>query len=1802
MKTLFKLLLFITLIWSPEISKASHFVGGGMEYQCIGPNTFLVRFTLYRDCDGIGIGGNTQSIEFTSSCGQSFNQDLTLIPVVHDSQRLALQTCGTINYDSTNCGGGGIQAVEEYVYEGVVVLNPPCNSWTMAWNNCCRNSSITSIANPGGAGFSISASVNTATDSCNSSPSFPINGQGPLIIPIGCQNEPLTFNLNISDPDGDSLVYTFTDPLSAPGTPVTWIPPYSTTNQYPGITLDPLTGQIHIPSLNQPGAGPGSSIVVAIQICQYEYGTGLLLGCQFRDIQIKIVICNGVPPIDNGITNFTGDGHLIDSNTVGVCAGDHINFDVLFTDSILDLGNTEDDSITLTSTASSILPGATITFIPIGIGDSAICNIDWIVPNNIPTLSSFTITASDESCISPRSTVKAMSIVLSPSTYAGPDVSICEGVEWTTLTPTGGSVFSWSLLSGSPIDTVPTSPTYNMTCVNCTSPQVSPQITSTYVVTSNLSSTCQFMDTITVTAATNYSLTSGPDTVLCTVDSLDLWASPSLSGSYSYAWDNIMWVSNDTLQNPRTFSPTTTTYNVTATSADGCVKTSSNTIGKLPPVPNLIIDADPDNICELGDSVNLLLELNPNFPVTCAQTLVPCGNQGYTTDIYLDYNPADGTSGPVFPMGPTSLTPTPFGNSFKSSKQQFLYRANELQAMGLQQGMITEIGFFVTAINGTATYSNYSVKMGCTSLQSIPGSTFTTGLEQVFPSQTVNLTTGWNMLEFSTPYVWDGTTNLLVEICFDMRNSPATQNSIVRTRDYKASTPISQHKFNSLPATSNTLKMCPIYAGSPTGTNTIISTTRPDTRFTFCNGYDPLAYTYEWYPNQNISDTTIQDPIAWPDTTSTYNVILWDTFGVCSDTASIEISVANFDAGPDTLICSGDTIQLFPEVFDNCNTFNPVILWYPASPTGQVVSSGLNPMVKADSTTVFYCQYTNFCGCSVTDSMTVYVNQLEAPNLTLTGPTCTFADGQIMVQNNGGLSPFTYSIDGGITFHVDSVFTNLARGEYITQYMDSNGCLSNTRMDTLINPNTPVIDSIITNTPLCYATASGLIDIHFTGGQSPHSFSVDGGVTWGPNSQLTNQLAGTYVVYVRDVNSCISYPDTVTIASNVELLFDSLQFSNALCFEDSTGTINAFGHGGTPPYTYSVDSGYTYQSSYMFNTLAADTYHVIIMDSVGCTTVPYQQIILDGPEIIPTFNTENDTCYNACGGAASVSIVGGTPPFTYSWRKGVNIVGLNSSSISGLCAGTDYELTVVDTNGCTQFFPFVITQPDEIIASATAVNSTCFGASNGTITVSAVGGIPPYRYSIDNGSTFSLNPNFSGLPAGNYSIVVADSAMRCTGTTTAALIEPNQIELTTNITTAQVCVSGCIQLSANATGGTGGPYNYIWNQGFDSSATQLACPTQTTLYSVYAIDSAGCTSAPKVITLTLYDSIVANAGEDIDICPGESATLNPSATGGLNNIYNYQWTPVFGLDNGFAKNPIAKPATSTLYTVKITDNCATPAAYDSVWVNVHPNPTMDFFTNDSASGCEPFNIRLTNGSNPVQFSEWTITSEDHEINAHGFQVDLTDLEKGVYDVSLHVVTPQGCFGDITKTDFIEVFPLPTALFSMDPDPTTIYNTLIQFEDKSIGEIQAWQWDFASIGASNDQNPLYQLPADSGTFPITLLVTTDKLCEDEVTELLRIGGEYNMYIPNSFTPNGDGKNDVFAPRGLGVDPDGYSLKIYDRWGGLIFESNNLGQPWDGRYQGSTKMAPNGVYIWKIVAKDGTDDSDTHKYSGTINLLR
>jgi gliding motility-associated-like protein len=878
-----------------------------------------------------------------------------------------------------------------------------------------------------------------------------------------------------------------------------------------------------------------------------------------------------------------------------------------------------------------------------------------------------------------------------------------------------------------------------------------------------------------------------------------------------------------------------------------------------------------------------------------------------------------------------------------------------------------------------------------------------------------------------------------------------------------------------------------------------------------------------------------------------------------------------------------------------CGTGTELYFWSPT--IGLDNPNVRNPLLTVQSnqaSTMYYLVYDDGCGCQTQDSFMIQVSDINVPNTIVNKYQCNTTDGEITISPVGGYSPYQFSIDSGSNFFVSNFFNNLDIGTYDVIVRDSVGCWSPLKIDTILDPGAPIIDSFRLQDVSCFAANDGEIEIFGSGGLSPYTFSNDSGSTYQVSNLFTNLAFGNYFIQMRDDSLCRSLPQEVLIGSNGQMFVDSIIKTDLLCFEENFGQISIYGRGGTPPLTYSINNGSTYQSSNIFNNLAAGTYIVYIRDSKGCLTDPQVVNLTQPAKLQLSMNVVNDTCFEACGGRSSVIASGGVIPYIFNWYGH----GSNSNTSNNLCAGV-YQFRVTDNNGCFIDTAYVVNEPSKLIFDSVVYdNISCNGNTDGFIHSYVSGGRQPYNYSINGGQSYTTNPNFNGLDAGTYQVIVYDSGFRCMIATTVTLVEPSVVNLTVPISYHKICVSNCINLVANASGGNGSPYTYNWIGLSGNTSTVPACPENDTIYAVYAEDNRGCVSNVELIKVELYDSLKVIGSQDVGICPGDSIDISAIALGGMGTGYNYTWSPSQTVLNPFSNNTLVYPFVTQDYIIKLTDKCGSPAVYDTIKVTVYPLPNPDFISNGSVEGCEPFDINLINTTNNVQFCSWNIGNRS---SATGFTISILDLKAGSYDVTLNVRTVDGCLNKVNKKDFIRVFPKPVAKFSMSPNPTKIFNTNISFIDESFSDIVMWNWDFSGLGFSDAKNPKFWFDSDTGNFIIRLNVVDINGCEDQTEEILRINPEYNIFIPTAFTPNGDGLNDVFTPIGLGLDPQKYHFMIFDRGGDLIFESKTLLDPWDGSVRNKTNIAPNGVYIWKVFA-NSLYEYKNYEYIGVIHLIR
>jgi gliding motility-associated-like protein len=208
---------------------------------------------------------------------------------------------------------------------------------------------------------------------------------------------------------------------------------------------------------------------------------------------------------------------------------------------------------------------------------------------------------------------------------------------------------------------------------------------------------------------------------------------------------------------------------------------------------------------------------------------------------------------------------------------------------------------------------------------------------------------------------------------------------------------------------------------------------------------------------------------------------------------------------------------------------------------------------------------------------------------------------------------------------------------------------------------------------------------------------------------------------------------------------------------------------------------------------------------------------------------------------------------------------------------------------------------------------------------------------------------------------------------------------------------------------------------------------------------------------------------------------------------------------------------------------------------------------------------------------------------------------GIYTVVYNVTDINNCKGSASLPNLINALPRPVAGFSASPQPTTIIDPTITFTDQSKGNPVSWSWTF---GDPNDstvfvQNPVH-LYKDTGCYNVYLLIVDTNGCRDSITQPVCIQPYFTFYAPNTFTPNGDGKNDIWMPYGIGIDPKNYDLIMFDRWGNLMFETHVWGEGWDGRANHGTDIAQIDTYVWKVNLKDVFGIK--HSYIGHCNIIR
>jgi gliding motility-associated-like protein len=327
------------------------------------------------------------------------------------------------------------------------------------------------------------------------------------------------------------------------------------------------------------------------------------------------------------------------------------------------------------------------------------------------------------------------------------------------------------------------------------------------------------------------------------------------------------------------------------------------------------------------------------------------------------------------------------------------------------------------------------------------------------------------------------------------------------------------------------------------------------------------------------------------------------------------------------------------------------------------------------------------------------------------------------------------------------------------------------------------------------------------------------------------------------------------------------------------------------------------------------------------------------------------------------------------------------------------------------------------------------------------------------------------------------------------------------------------------------------------------------------------------------------AGNDLVVCEGQTTVLTASGA------QTYAW------DNNVTNGVAFVPTVTTTYTVTGTSEYGCVNT-DEVEVTVIPLPEASF-TGEDLIGCSPVTPTFTNTSTgDLENCVWSF-SNGQTITGCG-DVSATFTTPGCYDVSLTVTTPEGCSNTTTAVNYVCVEPDPVAGFTANPSELSTIDPTSQFINTST-DAETYNWSFGDGSQASDElSPSHTFPDGPGIYEVTLTAYSPAGCVDSTTQVIIVKEELIFYVPNAFTPDNDDYNEEFKPIFTqGFDPFNYNLLIFNRWGEVLFESNDAEFGWNGTYGG--KIVQDGVYIWKITFKrNGVDDREQHV--GHVTLIR
>jgi gliding motility-associated-like protein len=987
------------------------------------------------------------------------------------------------------------------------------------------------------------------------------------------------------------------------------------------------------------------------------------------------------------------------------------------------------------------------------------------------------------------------------------------------------------------------------------------------------------------------------------------------------------------------------------------------------------------------------------------------------------------------------------------------------------------------------------------------------------------------------------------------------------------------------------------------------------------------------FDNDGTIDDNTQNPSHTYGLPGNYTVTLAvQTVNGCKDTVTLQVAVfANPLASfTNTTVCQGTAtaftdgstttagvINAWAWDFDGDNITDAIT----QNPTFVFPAAGTYP-VKLTITTNF--------GCSDDTIINVTVNPNPVSAFTSTsvceGTATQFTD-QSTITNGNTVTGWTWNFGDGtpndLTQNPSHTYATWGTYSVTLDVTSNNGCPGTHTQQVIVYPN-PVADFTY-NSP-CLGQPTTFTDIStVANGNVINGWSWnfgDGGtdITQNPSHTYINPGNYNVTLTVTTTNGCTgTIVHQVVVNPTATALFTSSSVcqGNLTQFTDQS----TVGNGNTiTGWSWDFNDGspldITQNPTHLY--AVAGNYQVMLTVTTnnGCQGQITQQVTVH-PNPVALFTSPAVCLGSAMQFTDQSTVTLGNTVNGWAWDfdgNGTTDANTQNPTFIYPAVGTyTVILTVTTNNGCTDSIHKQVTvnpNPVALFINTTECVNTATVFTDQSTVVGAGNTVTGWAWDFGDGSPVdnTQNPTHTYAAAGTYNVqLTATTNNTCTNAVIQVVtVNPAPQPAFTNTT---VCLNNLTNFTDQTAIGNGNTITgWAWDFGdgspIDNNQNPVHMYTTAGIFQV-TLTATSNNNCPASITqaITIHPLPVA-VFTATDVCLGGTMNFTDQSTVPSGTVNGWDWDFGDATAHDLTQNPTHVYAASGVYNVTLIAS-SNNGCLDTLTkqVMVFPNP-LTAFTGVNLTGCSPVCATFTDGST---ISSGTIIGWDWDFgdgSAHGTTQNPNHCytAAGTYSVTLTTTSDMSCKSTVTITDMIRVDPYPVAEFVFTPQPTTIRDPKIYFTDKSFGATK-WAWDFGDVipndksDISSEKDPSYNY-TQPGTYQVKLLVTNTYGCTDTVSASLTIGPDFSFYVPNAFTPNGDGVNDGFIGKGEGIQD--FEMSIYNRWGETLYRTQNLNEPWDGTAKFRTVQCQQDVYVYKIRIR--TIFGEMMDYVGDVTLVR